>query len=99
MKPLGILGGVGPETTSNLYLYIISQCQKLGDLCRPNILIQNLPIPYRTEEQLLLHGKDINGYLKYLVQYSKLLESAGADFIVMPCNTLHFFEREIKDSI
>lgn len=40
MKTLGILGGVGPETTSNFYLYIISQCQKFGDLYRPNILIK-----------------------------------------------------------
>ncbi len=99
MKTLGILGGVGPETTSNFYLYIISQCQEFGDVCRPNILIQNLPIPYKIEENLLLHGKDINDYLTYLIQYSKLLESAGADFIVMPCNTLHFFEREIKDNV
>lgn len=99
MKISGILGGLGPETTSNFYLYIISQCQKFGDEARPNLLIQNLPIPYKTEENLLLHGKGIHDYLPHLIQSSKLLESAGADFIVMPCNTLHFFENEIRKNV
>lgn len=46
MKKLGIMGGVGPETTSNFYLYIISQYQKFRNVAKPNLLIHNLPIPH-----------------------------------------------------
>lgn len=99
MRTVGILGGVGPETTASFYLHIISKCQNFRDVSRPNVLIQNLPIPYKVEENLLLHGKSVEEYLPYLSNYAKLLESAGADFIVMPCNTLHCFEQIIRENI
>lgn len=99
MKTVGILGGLGPETTANFYLYIISEAQRKAGSHRPNILIDNLPIPYALEEAALLHGKNIADYLPHLTTHAKKLEEAGADFIVMPCNTLHRFENEIKDAI
>ena len=99
MKTVGILGGVGPETTANFYLYVIAECQRLSRSCRPNILIKSLPIPYALEEAALLHGKNVEQYLPILMHEAKLLESSGVDFVVMPCNTLHRFETQIRNAI
>jgi aspartate racemase len=99
MKNVGILGGVGPETTANFYLYIMAECQRLAGSNRPNVLISSLPIPYATEESALLHGKDVDAFKPFLIREAKLLEKAGADFIVMPCNTLHRFENDIREAI
>lgn len=99
MKKVGILGGLGPETTAEFYLSIISQCQRLDRSHRPNLLINNVPIPYALEEAALLHGKDVEKYLPLLIDSAKFLEQAGVDFLVMPCNTLHRFADDIKAAV
>ena len=38
-------------------------------------------------------------YIPILQDAAKLLEKAGADFLVMPCNTLHIFIKEIRSSV
>lgn len=100
MARIGILGGVGPETTAIFYLHIIASCQKNNNaLYRPDLLIQNLPLPYLAEEQALLHGKNIEEFLPYLINYAQELENAAATYIVMPCNTLHYYENKIRENI
>lgn len=99
MKTVGIIGGVGPETTSNFYLYITAECQRLVNTHRPNILINSVPIRYDIEESLLLHNKGLEKFLPFLIESARILEKSGANFIVMPCNTLHCFESEIRSSI
>lgn len=99
MKSVGILGGVGPETTANFYLSIMAECQRLAGSNRPHILIGSLPIPYDIEEAALLHGKDVDAFRPFLIEEAQLLEKAGADFIVMPCNTLHRFEDDIRKAV
>ena len=37
--------------------------------------------------------------LPFLIKEAKRLEEAGADFIVMPCNSLHVFIKEIRGSV
>ena len=48
-KIIGILGGMGPESTAIFYQAIIKQCQKQYgakyDEDYPEIFIYNLPIP------------------------------------------------------
>lgn len=99
MKTLGIIGGLGPETTAEFYLSIIAQCQRLARDHRPNIIINSVPIEYSIEENALLHGKDVEQFLPCLIHSAQLLEKAGADFVVMPCNTLHRFVPDIQAAI
>jgi aspartate racemase len=54
---------------------------------------------YEIEEDALLRGKNVDKYLPYLIDSAQLLEKAGADFLVMPCNTLHRFAKEICASV
>ena len=99
MKSLGIIGGVGPETTSKFYLEIIKGCQTKEKSARPSIIISSVPLPYKLEKKAILENKGLDKYPKYLIKEAQRLEDSGADFIVMPCNSLHVFINEIRESV
>ncbi|MDP3726522.1 MAG: amino acid racemase [bacterium] len=99
MKTVGIIGGLGPETTSRFYLDLIFSCQKKNKTARPAIIIANVPLPYQIEEDLLLRNEGARRYIPFLRHEARRLEKAGADFIVMPCNSLHMFIREIRSAV
>ena len=99
MKIVGIIGGLGPETTAEFYSTLISACQKKNKINIPPIIISSCPIPYKLFQETI--AKDINweNFLPYLIIEAKRLERSGADFIVMPCNSLHVFINEIKNAV
>ena len=91
MKTVGIIGGLGPETTSEFYLEIIFSCYQKNKISRPPIIIWNVPLEYKIEEDLITKATGEERYIPYLIDATKRLESGGADFLVMPCNSLHIF--------
>ena len=99
MKTLGIIGGLGPETTSEFYLEVIFGCQQKNKEARPSIIIWNVPLDLKIEEDLLKKSIGEERYLPFLVEAAKILERAGADFLVMPCNSMHIFIEEIRNSV
>lgn len=99
MKTVGIIGGLGPETTSEFYLEIIFGCYQKNKKTRPPILIWNVPLAYRIEEDLLKKAAGEERYLPYLVDAARRLEKGGAEFLVMPCNSLHIFIEDIRRSV
>jgi aspartate racemase len=99
MKTVGIIGGLGPETTSEFYLELIFSCQKLDKFHRPPILIYSVPLPYDFEEDAIARGVGEERLIPLLLEAAKKLEKAGADFLVMPCNSLHAFIGEIRDAV
>ncbi|WP_048165265.1 cysteate racemase [Palaeococcus pacificus] len=95
-KIIGILGGMGPLATVELFKRIVLKTPAQRDQEHPRILIYNNPkIPDRTAYLL---GKG-ESPLSALIDGAKGLEEWGADFIIMPCNTAHFFAREIQKAI
>lgn len=99
MKTVGIIGGLGPETTSEFYLDIVFSCQKLDKTARPPILISSVPMPYQIEEDAIAKNIGIERIMPFLTKEAQRLEKAGADFIVMPCNSLHVFIEDIRKSV
>jgi len=99
MKTVGIIGGLGPETTAEFYLEIVFGCAKLADETRPAILVWNVPLPYKLEEAALTQGAMVDRYVPFLTDAAQRLERGGADFLVMPCNTLHRFIKEIRAAV
>lgn len=99
MKTVGIIGGLGPETTSEFYLDLIFSCQKKERTHRPSVLIASVPLPYAIEEDAISKNVGIERCLPFLISEAKRLEKSGADFIVMPCNSLHVFIEEIRTSV
>ncbi len=99
MKTVGIIGGVGPKTTAEFYLELILKAQKVEKIARPPILIYSVPLPYAIEKDSVLNATGEERNIPYLVEAAKILEKGGADFVVMPCNTLHAFIADIRSGI
>ncbi len=99
MKTVGVIGGLGPETTAKFYQEIISLCYKKNKKTRPPILMWSIPLPYKIESELIRENVGTERYLPFLRDAAKRLEDGGADFLVMPCNSLHVFIKEIRDSV
>lgn len=99
MKTVGVIGGVGPETTAEFYLELIFGCYQKDKVNRPPILVWNIPLAYQIEEDLITKSEGEERYIPYLVEAAQLLEKGGADFLVMPCNSLHIFIEEIRESV
>ncbi|MEI8364604.1 MAG: amino acid racemase [archaeon] len=99
MKTLGIIGGLGPETTSEFYLNIVFSSYKQNKEFRPGIIISSVPMPYKIEEEVITKNEGSERLIPFLVTEAKRLEAAGADFLVMPCNSLHVFINEIRNSV
>ncbi|QZY56337.1 aspartate/glutamate racemase family protein [Crassaminicella profunda] len=94
-KKLGILGGMGPLATADLFKKVILLTDANCDQEHIHILIDNnTSIPDRTAH-LIAEGDDPR---EQLIASAKRLESMGADFLIMPCNTAHnFYEAIIKE--
>lgn len=99
MKTVGIIGGLGPETTSEFYLELIFNSFDKNRVNRPPILLWNVPLPYQIEEDLITKSTGEERYIPFLVNAAKRLETGGADFIVMPCNSLHLFINDIRKAV
>lgn len=99
MKTVGIIGGLGPETTSEFYLDVVFSCAQKDKTARPPMIISNVPLPYHIEEDLILRSEGMERYIPFLTAEAQRLEKAGADFIVMPCNSLHVFIEDIRKSV
>ncbi|MBM4277220.1 MAG: aspartate/glutamate racemase family protein [Deltaproteobacteria bacterium] len=95
-KIIGILGGMGPEATIDLFTKIVKGTKVKKDQDHLRILIDNNPkIPDRT---LAIQGKGPSP-LRQLIQSAKLLEKAGADFIVIPCVTAHYYYAPLQGKV
>jgi aspartate racemase len=95
-KIIGILGGMGPEATIDLFTRIVKGTRVKKDQDHLRILIDNNPkIPNRT---LAIQGKGPNP-LPLLIKSAKTLEEAGADFIAIPCVTAHHFYDPLQKKI
>lgn len=99
MKTLGIIGGLGPQTTAKIYLSVIDLVRKSEKDKYPPIIIYNLPFPFVIENEAIIQGINAEKMLPYLVDGAKVLEKAGASFGILPCNTLHKYIDEIRASV
>ena len=92
-KVIGVLGGMGPEATIELFVKIVKQTGARTDQDHLRIVIDNNPkIPNRT---LAIQGKGPSP-IRELRQSARALERAGADFIVIPCVTVHYFYEPLQ---
>ena len=90
-KVIGIIGGMGPLATADLFRKITEHTSAACDQDHPRVCIDsNTDIADRTEA--LIHGgKDP---VPEIVNSVHRLESIGAEVLLMPCNTAHgFYDR------
>lgn len=99
MKTVGIIGGLGPETTAEFYLQVVFASYEKNRQSRPAMLVWNVPLPYKIEEEFITKAQGEEKYLPYLIDAAERLEKGGADFIVIPCNSVHIFIEQVRKAV
>lgn len=95
-RVLGIIGGMGPLATVKLFEKIVLLTDVKCDQEHLHILVDNnTAIPDRTS-YLTGTGEDPR---RYLIQSARKLSEMGADYLIMPCNTAHYFYNDIIKEI
>ena len=94
---IGVIGGMGPETTIAFYAEVIGLFQReLGarhNFEFPEMFIHNVPSPDNVEAGV---GPEL---LPYMLDSARRLARAGANLIVCPCNSAHVFMDEVKTEV
>ncbi len=94
---VGVIGGVGPMATVCFCELVLSMTYAERDQDHVNMIVLNhAAIPDRTA---FICGASDDSPLPYMIADAKSLEKAGARFIVIPCNTAHYFFDEIAASV
>lgn len=93
---LGIFGGMGPEATADLYRKIVELTPANQDQDHIPTLIYSLPqVPERTQ---CIRNNDLS-IVPYITEGVTRLEKAGASFIAIPCNTVHYYFNYMKNAV
>jgi aspartate racemase len=94
MKTIGIVGGIGPESTLEYYQSLISQGRdRVGDGHYPHIIINSIDLEAVVG---LLEANDLDGLVEHLVGAVDCLARAGADFAAFAANTPHLVFGELS---
>lgn len=93
MKMLGIVGGIGPESTIEYYRQLVAGFRRrISDGSYPPLLIDNIDLNRLLGLAAAPQRRDLVGYL--LESISRLAR-AGADFALMAANTPHLVFDEV----
>ncbi len=96
MKTVGIVGGMGPEATVDLFEKIIHNTKVNRDQDHIRVVIDSNPeIPDRTSF-ILGMGPDPR---PAMITGARHVEAIGAEIIAIPCNTAHFFYADIQRAV
>ena len=91
MARVGIVGGLGPESTIDYYRRILAAWEREDPSATPSIVIDSLDV----QRALRLVANDRPALIEYLVASVRRLAGAGVDFVAMTANTPHILFDEI----
>jgi len=87
MKTLGIVGGLGPESTLDYYQRIIALYrERVSDGSYPRFIINSIDLK---KGLAFMDANDLAGMGDYLLEAIRELACAGADFGLVSANTPH----------
>jgi aspartate racemase len=90
---VGLVGGLGPESTIDYYRRILAEYAKVDPGASPSILIDSLDV----QRGLELVANDHPGLIEYLMESIDRLTRAGVDFIAITANTAHIVFDELAE--
>jgi aspartate racemase len=95
-RTVGVLGGMGPAATVEFFRRLVDATPARADADHLHVIIDSDPsVPDRTNA--ILRGGPSPA--EALAAIARRLERAGADLLVMPCNTAHVYIEEIRASV
>jgi aspartate racemase len=93
MKTLGIIGGLGPESTVDYYRRIVALYrERTGDGSYPEFIINSVDLKKGLD---FMDANDLTGIADYLLQGVGKLARAGADFGLISASTPHIVFEEV----
>jgi aspartate racemase len=96
-KIVGILGGMGPEATVDLMQRIIRLTPALDDVDHIRCIVDNNPkVPSRIKAIIDGDGEDPG---PCMADMGRRLETFGADFLVIACNTAHYYYDAVQKAV
>ncbi|WP_425956992.1 aspartate/glutamate racemase family protein [Xylanimonas sp. McL0601] len=94
---VGVLGGVGPLATAYFLQRVVVSTEADRDQDHVDMVVLNhATIPDRTAFVL---GRSDEDPAPVLANDARRLQRFGVDFLVMPCNTAHYFTQQVLDAI
>ncbi len=98
MKTIGIIGGMGPQATADLYMAVVGLFQRrFGaryDADFPPMLIHSVPAP-----ELVERLEDEARLAAMLEAAARGLEAAGAEVLAIACNTAHIVQHRVAAAV
>lgn len=95
-KTIGIIGGMGPLATCDLFRKIIDITDAACDQEHIRVCIDNnTEIPDRTAA-IVAGGTDP---VEQMSRSAMGLQNMGADVLIMPCNTAHYFHSRVAETV
>ena len=95
-KIIGIVGGMGPEATLDLYGEIMRATPACKDQDHLRVIIDSNPkIPDRTPAITGCGASPVPA----MAMSCRTVARAGADFVIIPCISAHFFLNELQQQI
>lgn len=95
----GILGGLGPLAHIEFERRLLTESTRRGARCDQDhptwLLVNATAIPDRSRS---IAG-EVEDCTPWLVRYGQLLESAGVNFLIVPCNTAHAFYDRVQPQL
>src|SRR5262249_12856202 len=96
MKTLGIIGGLGPESTIDYYQRIIALYrERTGDGSYPQFIINSINLKRGLD---FMEANNLTGMADYLLDQIRKLAHAGATFGLISANTPHIVFDEVASS-
>jgi aspartate racemase len=86
MKRIGLVGGIGPESTVDYYQRLTAALAHLGPGARPEVVIYGANVD---ELFALLTAQDLEGVVEWLLAKLAGLKAAGAELGAITANTPH----------
>lgn len=92
MKTLGLIGGIGLESTIEYYRLLVSGYRaRIADGSAPSLLIKSIDL----NKMLALVANDRDQLVEYLAGNIRQLAQAAADFALLAANTPHIVFAEL----
>ena len=93
MKTLGMIGGLGPESTLDYYQRIIALFrERTGDRHYPEFVVVSVDLRKGLD---FMDANDLSGMANYLLEGIDKLARAGSDFGIISANTPHIVFDEV----
>lgn len=94
MKTLGIVGGIGPESTIEYYRFILGGCRaRVTDGSAPHLIIDSIDV---NRGIAMLDAKDLTALANYISASIERLVRAGAEIALIAANTPHIVFDEVQ---